>query len=87
MCVPDNVTKEMSSTVLSLLLTLYLRMRGKDFSMKLLRKHESLKMSIRTNMAVLVNPKSYDKEQKRMTRLMILWIDMIMLHFKLCFVI
>ena len=38
MFVPDNVTDEISLTVLSLLLTLYSRMRGKDFSMKLLRK-------------------------------------------------
>ena len=38
MFVPDNVSNEISLTVLSLLLTLYSRMRGKDFSMKLLRK-------------------------------------------------
>ena len=65
MFVPDNVSNEISLTVLSLLLTLYSRMRGKDFSMKLLRKHASLKTSTRANQAVISNPKTYGKKNQK----------------------
>ena len=65
MFIPDNVTDENSLTVLSLLLTLYSRMRGNDFSMKLLRKNASLKTSTRANQAVISNQKTYGKKNKK----------------------
>ena len=77
MFVPNNVIKQISSSVLSLLLTLYSRMYGKNFRKKLLHKHASLKKSTRTRQVVLANPITYDKEQgkkekKTMTRLIMI---------------
>ena len=71
MFIPDNIMNEILSIVWSLLLILYSRMRGKDFSLKFLRKQASLKRSTRATQAVLANPKkavlanpkTYDKER------------------------
>ena len=68
MFVPNNVIKNISSPVLSLLLTLYSRMCGKNFSMKLLHKHASLKKSTRTRQVVVANPMTCDKEQRKKTK-------------------
>ena len=40
-------------------------MRDKEFSMKLLRKNESLKTSTSANQAVISDPKTYGKKQKK----------------------
>ena len=40
-------------------------MRDKEFSMKLLRKNESLKTSTRANQAVISDPKTYGKQTKK----------------------
>ena len=59
----EEVSHIMKSIFLSLLLTLYSRMRGKYFYMKLLTKQSTLKVTTRATMAVLANPKHYAKER------------------------
>ena len=61
----EDVSHIIMTKILSLLLTCYSRMRGKDFCMKLLTKQSSLKVTTRATMAVLANPKHYAKERSK----------------------
>ena len=53
---PDISSQTFDDT-LNFVLLIYSRMRGKDFSMKLLKKNVALKLPVRQIQAVLSNPK------------------------------
>ena len=65
---PANVEDSMSENVFKLFLTSYTHMRGKDFSMKLLSKHSSLKVTTRQRLAVLSNPDTYKRLDKKLKK-------------------
>ena len=62
--VPPNTKPKLIIRLLEYLLTIYARMRGEDFAMKLLKKRNSLKVSVCQKLAVLSSKESYTKEKK-----------------------
>ena len=61
--VPREVSSREFTEITDFVLSVYARMRGKDFAMRLLKKNNSLKLPVRQIQAVLSDPRNRTKKE------------------------